>query len=307
MIRNRHYRDFAVFTIAQEEPEFIHPWVNHYKRHVADPGDIHVLVHAPTYPGGEPSPSSAAWDKALMLTREHHRVVTLPVHHAAAFDHQWLGKTVARFQSFLLQSYDWVLFAEIDEFIVPTPHPAMPQTTLLKFVQNIGQDHPSAVQAAGFEIVQQDDEPPLAPALYADGSNAELSIRDLLVDRRWWYPSQLYSKALLANAPMQWSVGFHHVEDIARDISIAQPARGLTLLHLHRLDFDLAMGRLRRSRARRWSQTDIDGGLGWQNRVEDEKFRVFWKMHSDTGKPFEAGQLTLIPPDVRGALGRSGA
>ena len=113
-----------MFTIVQEEPEFIHPWINHYKKHVADPADLYVLVHAPTPPEeaeSEPPPATTAWSTAEALMVDHHGVTVVPVHHASAFDHYWLAATVSKFQSFLLQSYRWVLFAECDEFVLPAP------------------------------------------------------------------------------------------------------------------------------------------------------------------------------------------
>jgi len=136
VIRNNDYRDLAVFTIVQDEPEFIHPWVNHYKKHVAEAGDVYVLVHPPTGPDGELMKSSEmpAWRRAEALLTEHHGVVLIPVHHTCAFDHQWLCDTVGRFQSFLLQSYDWVLFAEADEFVLPTPRSTPTRKTLLSYV-----------------------------------------------------------------------------------------------------------------------------------------------------------------------------
>jgi hypothetical protein len=303
MIRSGDHRDIAIFTVVQEEPEFIHPWINHYKKHVADPGDLHVLVHAPTpaEPQSARSEAALAWQQAEALMTSHHSITRLPVHHASSFDHDWLTDTVSRFQTFLLQSYEWVLFAEIDEFVLPTPQQSGPRT-LLDLVRDLGVQPAPAVRARGFEIVQQDGEQPVPPALYADGTNVHLSVRQLVAERRYWYSSRMYSKTLLANVPLRWSRGFHLVEGSAKDVAEAEASPSLTLLHLHRADFDLALRRLRRSRARRWSQLDVDRRYGWQNRADEEEFRVFWTTDSDTGKPMAQDRMTLIPSGYHESL-----
>src|SRR5664279_205504 len=101
MIRSRDYKDLAVFTIVQEEHEFIHPWINHYKKHVADPKDIHVLVHPPSSAAAQQCSSNenTAWTLAQSLMGTHHGVITLPVHHASAFDHLWLADTCLLYTS----------------------------------------------------------------------------------------------------------------------------------------------------------------------------------------------------------------
>ena len=305
MIRNKDYRDLAVFTIVQDEPEFIHPWINHYKKHVADPRDLYVLVHPATRPDGEPigADEIPAWYRAEALMTNHHGVTAVPVYHSAAFDHSWLAETVARFQSFLLQSYEWVLFAEADEFVLPTPDASLPNKVLLDFVRGLGMNPPAAVRATGFEIIQQLDEPPVPQGLYRDGTNITLTAGELIHDRECWYRYDRRCKTLLANIPMRWEVGFHMTKEIAEEIASGPPSRFLTLVHLHKADFDLALGRSRRSRARNWSQFDVVHRLGWQNRIEDvTELRGFWERDGDTGKPLEPGRLEPIPPGIEQAL-----
>jgi len=305
MIRNNDYRDLAVFTIVQDEPEFIHSWTNHYKNHVADAGDIYVLVHSPTGLDGAPMRSAEMpeWQRAEALLTKHHGVVLIPVHHTSSFDHQWLSNTVCRFQAFLLQSYDWVLFAEIDEFVLPTPDTSSTHKTLLDYVRELGASPPPAVRATGFEVVQQDGEPSVPPENYNTGANVTLTAGELIDARHWWRPSAQYSKTLLNCTPMGWSIGFHTVEGAAKEIAVGQPSEALTLLHLHKVDFELALGRLRRSRARKWSQIDIENRLGWQNRIDNAaEFRAFWEQDIDTGKPAEAGRLLPIANGIKQAL-----
>ena len=309
MIRSRDYKDLAVFTIVQEEPEFIHPWINHYKKHVADPKDIHVLIHPPSSAAVQQcgSNENAAWTLAQSLMSTHHGVMTLPVHHASAFDHLWLAETIASFQSFLLQSYEWVLFAEIDEFVLPMSWESQDCPTLLDFIRSLGSTPPAAVRANGLEIIQQKDEPTLPTGLYSKGGNVNLSVGELIADRKSWYRSNQYSKTILANKPLRWEMGFHLVKGFAREISVAEPSHSLTLVHLHRVDLEIALSRLRRSRSQRWAQVDIQNQYGWQNRVDDDTFHTFWNSDSDTGQPLEPGRLSTIPPCLHTALRRGDA
>jgi len=66
-------RDLAVFTIVQDEPEFIHPWINHYKKHVAETRDLYILVHPATAADGMPMTAEAlpAWQRAQALMTGH--------------------------------------------------------------------------------------------------------------------------------------------------------------------------------------------------------------------------------------------
>ena len=95
----------AVFTIAQNEPNFLLLWVRHYRRHF-DASDIYVLDHDST-------------DRSISAVHELCNVLT--VHHELTFDHLWLKSTVENFFSFLLSSYPAVLFTDVDEFVVTDP------------------------------------------------------------------------------------------------------------------------------------------------------------------------------------------
>ena len=57
MTRGSDGWDLGVFTIVQDEPEFIHPWLNHYRKHAAEARDLFVLAHAPSRSDGTPIPS----------------------------------------------------------------------------------------------------------------------------------------------------------------------------------------------------------------------------------------------------------
>ena len=98
-------RGAAVFTIVQNEPVFLTVWSRYYQRYFSRE-DMFVLDHESTDAG------------TLAVAQELHRV---PVHRAESFNHRWLRDTVVHFQAFLLQSYEQVLFVEVDEIVAMDP------------------------------------------------------------------------------------------------------------------------------------------------------------------------------------------
>ena len=97
-------RPRAAFTIVNNESMMLPLWLDYYSRYF-DGDDLYVLDHDST------DRSTAELDG---------RCHVVPVHRQA-FDHHWLKSTVELFQAFLLRSYDAVLFAEADEFVVADP------------------------------------------------------------------------------------------------------------------------------------------------------------------------------------------
>ena len=231
--------------------------------------------------------------RAEALISSHHGASVLAVHHTAAFDHKWLAGTVSQFQVFLLRSYRWVLFAEVDEFLFPMPGVMPGVETLLDFLRELGPNPAPAVRASGFEVVHRPDEPAIPAGRYEGGARFDLTPGEMIEHRASWYRSEPYSKTVLASAQLAWNIGFHAVRGAGHEIACAEPSPVLTLVHLHKVDFDLALRKLRRSRARRWSERDVEKRWGWQNRLQDEELRAF--MQGDE-------QLSSIPAEVRRAL-----
>jgi hypothetical protein len=168
---------------------------------------------------------------------------------------------------------------------------------------SLGANPPPAVRATGYEVIQRDAEPPLPPDCYKTGANLTLTASDLIDARHWWRPSRQYSKTLLANTPLQWAAGFHTVTGSSSKIATRRPSDALTLIHLHKVDFDLALTRLQRTRARKWSRLDIERRRGWQNRIDNAaELRGFWELDVDTEQPAEAGRLLPIAGGIKQAL-----
>jgi hypothetical protein len=253
-------RPRAAFTVVHDEPERLPLWLEYYGRYFAA-DDLYVLDHDSTDGSTEGLEG---------------RCHVVPVHRQAAFDHHWLKSTVESFQALLLHSYDTVLFAEVDEFVVADPRR---YTGLDDYIAKLAQP---AATCAGFNVVQQPEE----PAVRFD--------MPLLAQRRYWHASHLYSKRLLARIPLRWSDGFHREYNAPDD----PPDPELLLVHLHRIDYDACLARHRASSARDWNEADIAGGLGAQNRIAElEEFEEWFRHGSDLGAPRE-----LIPEHIRSVL-----
>jgi hypothetical protein len=142
--------------------------------------------------------------------------------------------------------------------------------------------------------------------LYGDGTYVNLTAGELIDGCKFWHRSDMYSKTVLAKVPLRWEVGFHQTDTAAREIAIGPPSPFLALVHLHKADFHLALGHPRLSRARKWSQTDIEHGRGWQNRIDDvAKLRAYWTMDVNTGKPLEPGRLEPVAHGVNASASRT--
>eukprot|EP00908_Phaeocystis_cordata_P006346 Transcript_16963.p2 GENE.Transcript_16963~~Transcript_16963.p2 ORF type:complete len:281 (+),score=114.44 Transcript_16963:55-843(+) len=204
-------RPAAVFTIVREEPVFLPIWLRYYSCHFSAE-DIYVLHH--TVPGG---PEDRCCDGLACNVEQRPN---------ALFDPVWLGRVVSEKQTELLSRYRAVLFAEVDEIVLPTEGTL--RDTVEEFAQQDGgaDGAAAAVACTGWELHHEfGREPPI-----------DLS-RPLLAQRGRWHRNTLYDKALLARAPLTYSLGFHTCEEPAAR------REGLLLLHLHKYDFQAYIAR----------------------------------------------------------------
>lgn len=238
-------RERCVFTIAQNEKLFLPLWLGYYSHHF-EPADIFVLDHDST----DGSTAGLAG-----------RCNVVQVHHSTSFDHNWLKTTVEHFQSFLLGSYEAVLFAEADEFVMAHPER---YAGLADYIRRM----PGPVaRCQGFDVVQDAAE----PALRCD--------EPLLRQRAWWHPSPDYSKTLLAKTPLIWTRGFHDLQSRPAP----PPDPDLVLAHLHRVDYASCAARHEAAARRAWSAEDVAQGLGRQNMIfEPAAFRRWFYEEADS-------------------------
>ncbi|MCU1463361.1 MAG: hypothetical protein JWO37_3436 [Acidimicrobiales bacterium] len=258
--RPRGGRGRAVFTIVQNEPIFLPLWLRYYGRHF-NADDIYVLDHDTT--DGSTSDLGS-------------RCHVVPVHRSKSFDHWWQRATVSSFQQFLLRSYDTVLFADSDEFVLADPEVHRDLGSYIDVM-----DGPVA-RCSGFNVVHWPDEAPLSDD------------RPVLGQRGRWHPSVQYSKPALARVPVKWSLGFHD----SPDWSSLPPDPHLLLVHLHRVDYERALARHRSAASRDWNESDLQSSLGRQNRIVDDDEFHDWFFHGDDLE----GDPVVIPERFRTVL-----
>jgi hypothetical protein len=253
-------RNRAVFTIVQNEPVFLPIWLAYYGRFFVA-SDTYVLDHDST----DGSTTSAQSSSNV-----------LGIHREKSFDHDWLRSTVTSFQHFLLNSYENVLFTEVDEFVVADP---TRYSGLDDYIERFDRD---AVRCTGFNVVHYPEEE--APLAFD---------KPILDQRKYWHGSENFSKSLLSKVPLSWGRGFHknrvHVE--------LEPDPELLLIHLHRVDYDYCLDRHRANAAMDWNEADLKAGHGAQNRlVHPRKFKKWFFRGADDA------DRELIPERFKSAL-----
>jgi hypothetical protein len=201
----------------------------------------------------------------------------IPVHNPE-FDNIWQLEMVQDQQARLLEDYDIVLFTDVDEIVVPRPRLG----DLTAYMNRFGR---SFVNCMGYEIIHLPDrEPPFDPE------------RPVTEQRSHWFENSGYSKAVLVTEPSEWEPGFHRRAD-----GHFKPDPDLFMVHLHRVDYDLALERHRNWRRRRWSKRRLEQGWGAHNAITDEaEFREWYFGGSGfRGVPI---RIEEMPAEWRGAF-----
>ena len=223
----------AVFTIVKNEDYFIPIWIKHYQRFF-DNSDIYVLDH---------QSNDGSTDKL--------EVNLVNVINEVAFDHQWLVDTVQNFQRKLLNEYECVLFAEADEIIYSN------EMDFKDLVDKFLQSDKPFLKCVGYEIMQDLEK---EKTITKDDS--------IIENRNYWFSDWRYNKPLLSKIAINWAWGFHNFSHYPPDNENMYDF-GLTLCHLHRVDFEFMLKR-HEDRAKNWNMKN-DGESGWHHKVGDRE------------------------------------
>ena len=195
-------------------------------------------------------------------------VNVIPVKHDIVFDHGWLLDTVHLKQVQLLEEYQCVLFAEVDELIYSTEKP------LNLVIDDFLASNAPSIRCVAYELVQDYDH---EKALTEDD--------DMFEYRNQWFRHELYDKSLITKVPLQYCLGFHTVKEHS-DYGF-----NVFLIHLHRLDFEMM---LKRNTERLANQAVEEGRGGLQNKTinRNDLFAYF----------NETNRRDLIPAEHKLAL-----
>jgi hypothetical protein len=264
----------ALFTIIQNEDFFLNIWLEYYKKYFPIE-DIYVLNHNSTI---------ESCLKILKSAKES-GVNVIPVHRDFSFDHAWLRTTVENFQRFLLKSYDYVMFVEIDEIVAPDP--SRYKLGIHQYILDAFNDSSvNVLRCVGFNV---EHTPATEPDMDLNSS--------VLSQRSKWRRSYIYDKPLISNIPLEWVNGFHWLTTMK-----TPPVRpDLILIHLHKMDYGLCKKKHAESAKRKWSKYDIETLQGDHNRidsgVEFEQFFFGGNRHQEVDN-----YLVDIPPHFKGVV-----
>ena len=241
----------AAVTMAYNEADHLPIWARHYARHVGA-RHCYVIDHGSS-------------DNSTENLGEIN-VVRIP---RSPQDNGRRTRFLSRFCASLLDWYDWVIYTDVDEIVLPDPRL---YPTLERYCAN---GPPEVVSAVGFNLHHLPDaEPPLDLA------------RPVTEQRRWVRFSAAMCKLVLIRRPVEWAPGFH----CASDAPVAFDR--LFLFHLRWFDKDLGLKRLAKTRAMAWA--DPNAGA-WQ-RVQDSEFvGLLQRVARVTKREDMAFDITLPP------------
>jgi reversibly glycosylated polypeptide/UDP-arabinopyranose mutase len=167
---------YAVLTICRNEGGYLPIWLKYYQQFFSDV-DIYILDND--------SNDNSTSNLTVNVQR---------VHSEKYFDHHWLVNIVqTKTQDLLTSGYKYVLFAEIDEIVMPD---------LLKYplglIDYINKSKQIAVRVQAYDI------------RHNVTIEAKLNLtQPILRQRRFWMRHAAYDKPLLTSIMLHWSVGFH--------------------------------------------------------------------------------------------------
>ena len=136
-------------------------------------------------------------------------------------------KAISSLIAVLLESYDFVIRVDTDEFAVPDPRSF---SSLSEYLDKLERPY---VTAKGYDVVQGADEAPI-----------DLNKPVLIQQRRFAYAYDALSKTCIVSLPVRWAPGFHFS-------TVFPEFSQLFLLHMKRADIDiqLAIGAVTAERA----------------------------------------------------------
>lgn len=249
-------RKRAIFTQIHNEPDFFPVWLRYYSQFYGSQ-DIYVIHLL--------KPNRVDFDDWMGSQSGFVRLPTLDKDYC---DFQLVVDRAQHLQRALLDQYECVLFAEVDEFVAH-------ESGLGNFIDRwLASGRSQAETCNGYEVVHH---PESEPAI-------DLS-RPLLPQRRWWYHGHLYDKTILSKVPLRWCHGFHNCAEFPWQTTDPN----LLLIHLHKLDYDLCV---RRKVERLRNESDAHkvaghpiGSPGWHHFISNYEMRAWFALNIDDGTP----------------------
>ena len=193
----------VVFTMVRDEKVLLPVWEKYYRRFFKN---VHIINHN---------------------TKDSDGKVYL----------DYRVKVISEYQKKLLQRFDWVVFVDVDEFLVPDPDK---YSGLDDFINKAWGSY---IYCTGREILQEEEEKPI------DWN------KPILAQRTYWWPHIACYKPAISQVELDYANGFHYAKRDLKDANskgrhfkehiqnIANP--DIYLIHIKQIDRDLVRTRAR--------------------------------------------------------------
>lgn len=224
----------CIFTIVRNEKIFLPIWLKYYSK-IFDKEDIYVLDHDTN-------------DGSIEECQRHYSFNVIHLHWEY-YDDIWKTKMACSKQTELLCSYEYVLYTDADEIVIPDPKK---YNDLKDYISKLNED---CILCAAYSLIHiRKEEPPI---------DLNKSISE---QRKYWYQDHEYDKPLLSRIPLEWKYGFHEISNhhCRRD-------EDLWLLHLHKMDFDISWHKHQAIASMKWNEECVRNRYGWQFRINTIK------------------------------------
>lgn len=199
------------FTFIQNDMVILDLWVRYYSQYFDD-----LLVFC--------SATKPKYDQTLEEMNEKYGLqrVNLP---ADEYDATTANLLIKEKQKELLKDYTWVLYCNVDEYLVTDPDKYRDLKELMSKTRK------RWVNCVGYEVLQEADEPVL------DYS------KPILRQRKSWLKNYQMNKVILSKIELDWEEGQHYVRGLHNGFeSECLQDVGLLLVHLRHADLN-ATGR----------------------------------------------------------------
>lgn len=231
----------AIFVMVKDEKIFLPIWLKYYSGSFSGE-DIYVFDHRTS-------------DNSVEECKKKFSFNVIRLDYPFSFDHEWFKFVANNAQKKLLESYEYVVFTDVDEILYPLKEK---YSNLRDYVNKLKDE---SVQSKGYDLIfienkEQDYDPN----------------KSVLSQRRYWYEIDWYDKTLISKHPLDWNIGFHTVKGRVSNID-----NDLLLIHLHKLDFKICWKNTYERARLLWLQSEISQSRGWQNRITDiDEFREYY-------------------------------
>lgn len=221
----------AAFTMSYNERVFLPIWRSYYGRELGY-DNLFVIDH------GSSDGSTGLFDS------DHKKFIP-----RTKFDEFDRSEIVSNYFEYLLNYYEYVIFSDTDELLLPHPDFA---GGIVDLIQARGA---SALRAYGLELVQINDT-----------ESAIDFTKPILAQRSIAQVNPKYAKTLIGNVPLKWGPGFHRCS-----VRVA-PDPELFLLHLKKMDSAIARAGQERLFNIEWSDRSLEARHGRQFRLTPDAY-----------------------------------